>query len=159
MRDIVPSGAPLVEPPDPPSNALPAPARRTAIPRAAAAGAAPATTSTLEPSHDQALVSPGLPAAPPRVSSLTREIALLDESRTALAAGNTAEALRLLDGYAATFPRGALEPEAIVLRIDALVRRHETAAARALADSFERSHPGDSHISRIRSLLSQTEVP
>ncbi len=91
----------------------------------------------------------------PRASSLTREIALLDESRTALAGGDTLAALRLLDAYAAMFAHGTLEPEAIVLRIEALVRKRDGASARAVAQSFERSHPNDSHLARVRSLLAE----
>ena len=86
-------------------------------------------------------------------SSLALEIALLDDARMALAKGDPPEALRLLGRYARDFEHGNLGPEAVVLRIDALLRQGDVRSARSLAEQFEETHPNDSHLARIRSLL------
>jgi hypothetical protein len=91
-------------------------------------------------------------------SALAREIALLDGSRSALSANDATEALRLLDRYAREFETGSLWPEAVVLRIDSLLRKGDAQAARLLAAQFEQSRPNDSHLLRIRSLFSQAKV-
>jgi hypothetical protein len=96
------------------------------------------------------------PVAKP--SALSREIALLDESRGALARNDSREALRVLDRYAREFERGNLWPEAVVLRIDALLRQGDAPAARFLADQFEQARPNDSHVSRIQSLFATAGV-
>jgi len=111
---------------------------------------------SLDPSPP-ALPAPQEPAAAPAVaphpSTLTLEITLLDDAGSALAHGDSSQALRLLDVYDRQFAGGSLGPEAVVLRIDALLRQRNVTAARALAERFERSRPNDSHLSRIRSLL------
>src|SRR5258708_26600030 len=99
------------------------------------------------------------PAPIAKPSALAREIALLDESRGALARNDSREALRLLDRYAREFEQGNLWPEAVVLKIDALLRQGDVQPARFLADQFERARPNDSHVSRIESLFSNAGVP
>jgi hypothetical protein len=96
-------------------------------------------------------------SAPPiaKPSTLSVEIALLDEARLALSEGAHQRALMLLDRHDREFGHGALGPEAVVLRIDAMLRTGDVAGARGIADQFERAHPNDSHLSRIRSLLAQ----
>jgi hypothetical protein len=64
---------------------------------------------------------------------LLREVKQLDRVRAALDAAQTQRALTELDRYDARFPRGALEIEAIVLRVRALQRAGQFALATRLA--------------------------
>jgi hypothetical protein len=76
---------------------------------------------------------------------LSREIELLGRTKTALAADNPQEALRLLERYAALGGAagsvGQLAAEAQVLRIDALARSGSTERAEREARDFLRNHP------------------
>lgn len=75
------------------------------------------------------------------VLHLREELALLDATRTALAARETARAFRLLDQHAEQFSRGHLAPEADALRIDALIQRGATGRAEKLSRRFLERHP------------------
>ncbi|MBN1609008.1 MAG: hypothetical protein JW940_20440 [Polyangiaceae bacterium] len=92
-------------------------------------------------------------AWPAADSSLRGETAQLDRARSAMAAGNAQAGLAELDRYHSAFPRGALGPEAALLRIKALVMTGDRAGARALARSFATSHPASPHLEQLRSLL------
>jgi hypothetical protein len=96
---------------------------------------------------------PDSDARPAADSSLRGETAQLDRARSAMAAGNARAGLAELDRYDAAFPRGALAPEATLLRIKALVMTGDRAGARALARSFATSHPQSPHLEQLRSLL------
>jgi hypothetical protein len=78
-----------------------------------------AGSGSLAPSADASRVRTPSPAS----SALADEIAALDGAREALASGDAPRALRALDAHDRAFPRGALSPEATVLRIEALARR------------------------------------
>jgi len=67
------------------------------------------------------------PASSARPSTLAAELALLDEARRALRAGDPARARRELDRYAREIPRGQLGREAAMLRAEV-----DAAAAGAL---------------------------
>ncbi|MBX3202221.1 MAG: hypothetical protein KF894_29090 [Labilithrix sp.] len=90
---------------------------------------------------------------PDDVSSLEREIALLDAVKAKLGAGAAEGAARALDGYDAEFPQGTLRPEAVVLRIRTLLALGKRAEAERLAGDFLTRHPGSVHANRIRALL------
>jgi outer membrane protein assembly factor BamD (BamD/ComL family) len=83
---------------------------------------------------------------------LAEEVAALDRVRR-LAAADPEQALRLLDEYDQRFPGGDLAPEALVLRIEALVRGGERARAETLARSFLSNHPRSPHAKRIRTIV------
>jgi len=100
----------------------------------------------------------GMGSSQSRRSSLRLEVALVDEARRALAVGDPAEAMRILERHAREFQPGNLEPEAAVLRIDALLRMNDEPSARGVAEQFDRKFPNDSHRSRIRSLFSNREA-
>jgi hypothetical protein len=85
--------------------------------------------------------------------TLPREIELLDEARAALRSGAPQRALSSLDRYAKEFPRGRLSTEALVVRIDALVRSGQTVAARSLGERFLASYPNSPHAPRIKQLI------
>jgi hypothetical protein len=88
----------------------------------------------------------------PKASTLTRETAALDVARAAIRGGDPARGLRILDGYDRDFPRGMLASESRVLRIEALSRMGNRAAARALGDDFLRAQPHHPLSARVREL-------
>jgi len=92
-------------------------------------------------------------SAPAPSSSLPAELSTLDQARTALRSGDPARALSILDGYASRFPHGSMAPEATMLRIEALVKAGDRAAAGRVADGFLTMSPGSPYAARIRSLL------
>jgi hypothetical protein len=127
-----PLAAPAVEPP------------MVAPPTAVAAPAVPAPAEEIRaPRHARTEV-----AVP-----LARELASIDAARTALARGDASGALARLDGYARTFPRGRLDLEAEVLRIDALAESGRTDTARAHAREFLRRHPNSVLAAHVRTRL------
>ena len=91
---------------------------------------------------------------PPSQPDLSREIAALDEARTALRQGRATEALADLDRYDAAFRTTAnLTLEAAALRIEALFHSGDRTHARALADAFLAKHATSPYAARIRALL------
>jgi hypothetical protein len=138
----------------PTSRAVPRPAT-TAVAQPPPAPAASVTAVEPEPSHPSTLAVAPAPASSPSAtaSPMTLELAMLDQARAALANGNPAGALSILDAYAARFPHASMAPEASMLRIEALVRAGDTAAARRVADAFLAHNPQSPYASRIGSLL------
>jgi hypothetical protein len=94
---------------------------------------------------------PARPTAP----GLDLEVRLLDRVREAVADGDFARARTSLEAYAAQFPRGALTPEAVVLRIELLRRTGQGAAARMLAQEFLRQHRGSPLCERVRAAIGE----
>ncbi len=84
---------------------------------------------------------------------LSRELASLDAARAALARGDSTRALALLDRYTRTYPRGRLDMEAEVLRIDALAESGRSDAAHARAREFLRRHPNSVLAAHVRTRL------
>jgi hypothetical protein len=115
-----------------------------AAPRATAevAGSGPATSSGPLPQGT------ALPTA-----RLAEEMSLLQAARASLRAGNPGLALRELDRYARTFPHGLLQPESIVLRIEAQFARGDRAEGQALARQFLETFPRSPLAPRVRDLL------
>ena len=73
--------------------------------------------------------------------------------------GSVPAALGALDDYQRSFPHGVLGQEAAVLRIEALVKGGNTAAAKALADRFLAANPQSPHAPRIRRLVGEQRIP
>ena len=118
-----------------------------------AKGSEPATTVT-SPATVPAL-APIVQAPQPTAAEtqqLTEEIALLDRVRGALQARAPERALGLLAEHDQRFARPSLEPEAEVLRIEALVQNRELPKARALAKSFLSAHPSSPLAERVSKL-------
>ncbi len=88
-------------------------------------------------------------AEPP---GLSQEVAFLDAARQ-MVGTNPAGTLRALDDYQSQFPHGDLAPEALVLRIEALVRSGQRPAADELAREYLARNPGSPHARKIRALL------
>jgi hypothetical protein len=93
-----------------------------------------------------------LPKPKKKASTLDAELALLDGARASLRAGRPGDALHTLDGYDAQFATGLLVPEATVVRIEALLKMGDTAAAHSLGERFLQAHPDSPLAARVRSL-------
>jgi hypothetical protein len=115
-------------------------------PLAAAAPTAVRTTGMLPAAKTDGRVVSG-------TAALTSEVTALDAARAELANGNPKGALALLDDYTRTYPRGRLELEGDVLRMDALAKSGQPDAARKRAEVFLRRHPKSVLASRVRSYL------
>ncbi len=85
-----------------------------------------------------------LPAEAPSGSTMPEELSWLERAKSAMAAGNPAQALSLLDGYAAHFAHAALLPEATGARIEATPRRGRWARGRTCSERVPRCPPGES---------------
>lgn len=92
-------------------------------------------------------IRPGDPTA-----TLAAEVALLDEARNTLAAGDLEQVLRLVDHYREEFPSGQLAPDADVVAIEALAALGDRAQVTLRAKRFLDFYPRDPHVARIRSL-------
>lgn len=101
----------------------------------------------------KAAVSPKAEAKAEGSSALSEELNALDGVRSVLAQGDAAGALARLDAYNKTFPKGRLQLEAEVLRIDALVKSGQTDIAKKRAQAFLARHPNSVLASRVRGLL------
>jgi hypothetical protein len=93
------------------------------------------------------------PAEPKAAATLSVELDSLRRAREALAAGNTAGALRELDRYEDDLNGRQLRAEAALLRIETLAQRGETAAASARAKQFVEQYPHSPLVDRARTFL------
>jgi hypothetical protein len=94
-----------------------------------------------------------LPTAPVRADRLREEADALDAARERLTLGDAVGALAQLDAYQRRFAGGALREEAQLLRIEALVRAGDRAAASAVARHFLKNYPASVHVRRVAALL------
>jgi hypothetical protein len=85
--------------------------------------------------------------------SLADEVLAIKSAKGALAAGNAAQSLRELDAYKVHFPHGRLAQEASVVRIEALLKSGNQAAANALADRFLAAHADSPYAARVHTLI------
>jgi len=110
--------------------------------------------AALDAARERPPSAPASAALPP-AQSLSREIAMIDGARRALASGDSRAALRKLDDYAAVVRTGTLDREADVLRIDALTQSGQSGAAAVLARRYLASYPNDPHAARLRALVDE----
>jgi hypothetical protein len=89
--------------------------------------------------------------------SLADELAMLEQARTLLSAGQSGPCLSLLNRYAARYPNGAFADEAEVTRIEALQAAGEAATAAARARAFLARRTDSPHAGRVRSILQKKE--
>ena len=164
---VMPSVPAVVAPPIEPPVAAPAPPPpRLTPPRVAVTAPTPKAAEPEPPARVDLPPPPSVvateseapPAQPPTrdgldAERLAAEIALLDRARTALHRGDFAVALAALDEHAASFADGALVQEASVIRIDLLVARGSTDAARVLAHSFLARYPHSPVAPRLRAMF------
>lgn len=97
----------------------------------------PGSTRGIQPSHE----------------TLSEELALLDSARARLAAGDASGTLWRLDEYAQGFARGALQPEAMFLRVQALYQAGQHSAAAQVSRHFLNQYPTSPHADRVRALM------
>jgi len=109
--------------------------------------------TVVAPARVQSAPVPGEPGGAAS-STLSAELATLDQARAALAAGDAPRSLGILDRYHARFPSGGMAPEAAVLRIEVLLKAGDRPAAQRAADAFLASSPTSPYAPRIQSLLS-----
>ena len=142
-----------------PSPANPAVATALPAPVPSPALAAPAATADSTPVTkledlptlpDSSATDAARAAAAP---SLADEVAAIKSAKGALAAGNAAQSLRELDAYKTHFPHGRLAQEASVVRIEALLKSGNQAAANTLADRFLAAHADSPYAARVHTLI------
>jgi hypothetical protein len=92
--------------------------------------------------------APAASAKAPR--ALGAELALLNEARSHLSAGDAARALQVLSRYAEA-PNGSLHAEATLLRMEALVAAGRGGEAAALSREFIARYPESPLVDRARS--------
>jgi hypothetical protein len=141
--------APRLEPALPVPPAGPQPALNP-VPETPEPAPAPSTRANAELAPP-AVVPPGASAA----DRLGAEAARIDAARRALARGDLRAASRELDTYQEQRSVGVLDREALLLRIQLLVRRGEHSRAVIMAKSYLSTYPSDAHATRLRALIDQ----
>jgi hypothetical protein len=92
-------------------------------------------------------------AGAPAASTVPAELALLEQARSALVAGDPALSVSVLDSYTTRFPRGSMAPEAAMLRVEALLKAGDRSDATRAADALLAGDPDSPYAARVRSLL------
>jgi hypothetical protein len=87
-------------------------------------------------------------------SQLTKEVQSLDAVRDTLSR-DPERALKMLAAQQHEFAHGALLPEAILLRIEALSASGQQAAAQALGREFLAAYPGSPHAEMVRGIVAR----
>ena len=88
---------------------------------------------------------------------LAAEVAALDSARQALAAGDAARTLELLNGYEAHFSEPRMMPEALYLRLEAFSLQGDKSDMEAVARRILRLYPASPHSARARAVLGLKE--
>jgi hypothetical protein len=104
------------------------------------------------PAAEESVAAPETPAD---AASRLREEAALVQRAERLLDSDPARALALTEERRRRFPGGALDQEAEVVAIDALLRLGRRADATVRARTFEAAHAGSVHARRIKRLLAQ----
>jgi TolA-binding protein len=159
---VVAASIALVSAPAPAPLAAPAAAPNTEDAAPLPPAVAPAAADESEPEPEPEPVQPAAaperradPAPTPTPTSITAELNAIDAARSAVAAGDGARALELLDDHARRFPRGRLQLEAEVLRIEALARSGKAAVAKQRAKAFVERHPNSVFTPRVKRLAAE----
>lgn len=97
--------------------------------------------------------------ARPRADRLREEAAAIDAARELLTLGDAAGALVQLEAYQRRFAGGELREEALLLRIEALVRAGDRTTASAVARHFLKAYPASVHVDRVAALLGGLPEP
>jgi Outer membrane lipoprotein len=131
---------------------------QTAERASAPASAAPAASEATAAAPMGTALAPDSPPRPHRELTspgLRQQAEALDGARGALAAGDARRAVARLDEFDRRFPHGPLHEEALLLRIEALARDGDRAAAVSLADRFLKAFPASVHTDRVASIVQQ----
>jgi hypothetical protein len=116
----------------------------------------PAAPATVPPPTPSPAVAPPRPVAA-RPAPVETEIALLLRARRALAAGDAARALAVLERHRRRWPAGELLQEREVLTIQALAAAGSRAEARQRADAFLARFPSSTLAVTVRQLRQNVE--
>lgn len=116
--------------------------------------------SQLKPAAARRPKAAAVPSAQPSedVDALRSELALLDEARRALVAGQPDAALQRLGQMQRQFPASSLTQEESLVRIEALTKMGARKRAIREAIRFAQAHPGSPYLSRLQPLL-QSKSP
>jgi outer membrane protein assembly factor BamD (BamD/ComL family) len=90
------------------------------------------------------------------VETLTEEVRQVDRARVALAAGRPAQTLAVLEEYERHFPQHRFAPEALYLRMEALMSLGRAAEARLAAERLLANYPGAPNGARARAVLTKS---
>jgi hypothetical protein len=115
----------------------------------------PPSRTTARLSTTPAKVPPGSPGVT-HSERLTEEVRTIDEARTALTSGRLAQTLTLLGDYYQRYPEPRFAPEALYLRMEALLQSGRSAEARATAEQLVARYPQSPQSPRARLVLSRT---
>lgn len=113
---------------------------------------APNSSSSV-PKPGSSLGSFALDTRESSASALAAETQRLEAARRALADGRARLALTTLTSYERDFPRGVLRPEALVLKVRALVAAGDRQAAEALGRRLIAQAPTSGHADAVRAAL------
>lgn len=139
-----------------PGSSLPPPA-----PTNAAAPAEPPASSASPPARAPRISEVGAARSAPvgaaeevvvDVDELAQETQLIERARAHVAAGRAAAALTALDEYESRFPVRRYAPEALYLRMNALLALGQHDAARRVAARLATSYPNSPHAVRAESV-------
>jgi hypothetical protein len=125
-----------------------------------------AEATSIAPERSKSVTSPATldkprPEAPAGLRAvidserLSEEIRAIDSANQALASGRTAQALTALDDYDRRYPEHRFAPEALYLRMEALVRSGRAGEARAIAKRLATTYPNSPQSARARVVLSE----
>ncbi|MCA9593857.1 MAG: hypothetical protein KC776_11120 [Myxococcales bacterium] len=138
-----------------------APAAPAALPAVRAPKVAFAATAEPERARAEEPAAVASASAAPEAApepDVAAEVALLDRARGAMARGDSAGAIAALRKHDAEFKNGTLNPEADVLRIEALLGRGDSARAAGAARAFLASHGESPLVGRVRKLLQKAQA-
>jgi HAMP domain-containing protein len=89
----------------------------------------------------------------PSRTRLSEELSALDDARQTLSAGDPSATLRRLDAFDRNCAQPSLGPEAMLLRIEALLALGRIDPARRLGEQLLAKQPDSAYGQRVRSLL------
>ncbi|HYQ28379.1 MAG TPA: hypothetical protein VER04_14215 [Polyangiaceae bacterium] len=119
-----------------------------------------APSATLNPLPSPPVAPKLVPSAAPTAvhsapATLSDELSALKVASSALSAGDTQAALAALDRYDRVLKGQKMRAEATLLRIEALSRGGQAAAASRLAQRFVEENPGSPLVDRARSFVQE----
>jgi hypothetical protein len=144
-----------------PAPVLPVEPKRAPARSVRSAAPSPPPSASPEPAPVESFAPVEDVAPPPSAvaGTLEREVKMLDAAKQALARGAAHDALSALGAYEREFERGALAPEAQVLRVRALLAAGDREAASAAARRVIASDPEGRHAVVVRALLERGANP
>ncbi|MEO6420941.1 MAG: hypothetical protein ABIP39_16125 [Polyangiaceae bacterium] len=130
----------------------------TTPPSSLRAASLPPTANTPVANAPVASPPPAAAEPAPKASSLSDEIALLQDANAALQSGSAARALGILDEHARRFPHGTLSEEREASRVSALCKLGRVDEAHIEAAQFLRAHPRSPQVPAVRSACASDEA-